>query len=107
MKIPEKLLSGDFIDAEIAKKWKTAKIVKDADNETPNIVETKFGKKIRLTLLKGKEGKLITINKTSARQLTKAWKDELDNWVDKDVKLTVNNENVRGTMRDVIYLSPA
>jgi len=47
--------------------------------------------------------KLWTVNKTSQRTLASVWGKNTDAWVGKVAKLFTTDQNVRGTMKKVIY----
>jgi len=49
------------------------------------------------------EKKLWTMNKTSQRTLASVWGKNTDTWVGKVAKLFTTDQNVRGTMKKVIY----
>lgn len=42
-------------------------------------------------------------NKTSMKEFVKAWTDESDEWIDKEIQLYSLSQNVRGEIRDVVY----
>lgn len=60
---------------------------------------------IPLSLSSGEE-KDYNCNKTSAKKLMDAWGNDTDNWVDKKIKFVLLSQNVRGTIRDVVYGEP-
>ena len=49
------------------------------------------------------EKKLWTMNKTSQRTLATVWGKKTETWVNKVAKLFTVDQNVRGTMKKVIY----
>ena len=50
--------------------------------------------------------KKITLNPTSSRALGSAYGDASEEWVGKEALVQIAKMNVRGQMKDVIYLSP-
>lgn len=70
--------------------------------------ETPFGREvfqINVELPTGEE-KTLTMNRTSQRNIAKEYGDETERWVGKEAVVTVVKQNVRGTMKDVVYLNP-
>lgn len=70
--------------------------------------ESRFGRpvfQIRVRLPSGEE-KIWTVNKTTLRELSRAYGDETKNWVGKKVGVEVVTMNVRGVMRNVIFGHP-
>lgn len=53
--------------------------------------------------LPDKRRKTWTCNKTSRKRFIKAWGDDSANWVGKQVRITMTNQNVRGEMRDILW----
>jgi hypothetical protein len=51
--------------------------------------------------------KPIVLNETSRKNLQLAWGRDMRKWSNRKVKATVSDQNVRGTMRKVLYLVPA
>lgn len=60
---------------------------------------------IVVKLPNGKE-KPLTINRTSQKNIAAVYGDESDDWKGKKARVSISNQNVRGTMRDIIYLEP-
>lgn len=54
-------------------------------------------------LLSNGDKRLWTMNMTSQRAVAQTYGTNTDDWVNKLVKVYVTNQNVRGTMKDVIY----
>ena len=52
---------------------------------------------------KNGQRRLWTMNKTSQRAVATAYGTNTDNWVGKQVTAFTTEQNVRGTMKDVIY----
>lgn len=50
--------------------------------------------------------KTWTMNKTTRRNLAKAYGDDSANWVNKRVRIQVLQQNVRGEVKDVLYGHP-
>ena len=70
--------------------------------------ETPFGRdvfQITVELPNGTQ-KIMTVNRTSQRNLAAAYGDDTENWVGEQAVVTIVKQNVRGTMKDVIYLNP-
>ena len=44
-------------------------------------------------------------NKTSIKYMVNLWGDNTDSWLGKQAKFTLVNQNVRGEMKDVIFVS--
>ncbi|MEK6878043.1 MAG: hypothetical protein AABY22_00465, partial [Nanoarchaeota archaeon] len=42
-------------------------------------------------------------NKTSLKEFIKAWTDESDEWLEKEIQLYVLSQNVKGEIKDVVY----
>jgi len=49
--------------------------------------------------------KIFTLNTTSLRQLQQGLGDDVDGWTSKKVKVAITQQNVRGAMKKVVYLS--
>jgi hypothetical protein len=70
--------------------------------------ESTFGKaylEIIVKLPSGKE-KTWTPNRTTLKKLASTFGDDADLWSGKHVKLSIQEQNVRGEMRGVIYGEP-
>ena len=61
--------------------------------------------KIEVELPNGKK-KLISPNKTSRTAIAEKYTPDTANWIGKSVKISLLKQNVRGKIRDVIYLEP-
>ena len=61
---------------------------------------------IRVQIPDGRK-KIWTMNKTTRRQLAKAWGDDSANWINKRVKIRISPQNVRGEIKDVLYGEPS
>ncbi len=61
---------------------------------------------IEVKLPNGKK-KLTTPNNTSRKNIVEVFGPETNEWVGKAAKIEIVKQNVRGTLRDVIYLTPA
>ena len=100
----------DFLEGEFV----TEKDVKDDDTaiilDEPKInSDTPFGKdQLEATIeLSDKRQKTYGMNRTSAMNLSGAWGSDTKAWVGKKIKFTKLKQNVKGTMKDVIYAKPA
>lgn len=67
--------------------------------------ESKFGRsQFHVNVgLPDQRQKVWAANKTSRDRFTAKWGEDSENWVNKQVKIEKNRENVRGEMRDVLY----
>ncbi len=61
---------------------------------------------IEVELPNGKK-KLTTPNNTSRRNIVDVFGPETDEWMGKAVQVEIVKQNVRGSLRDVIYFTPA
>ncbi len=61
---------------------------------------------IEVQLPNGKK-KLTTPNNTSRRNIVDVFGPETDEWMGKAVQVEIVKQNVRGSLRDVIYFTPA
>ena len=43
-------------------------------------------------------------NKTSIKYMVALWEDNTDSWIGKQAKFVLTNQNVRGEMKDVIFV---
>jgi len=87
----EDVTSGDqieFLDAGIAREF-----------------ENRVTPQFKVKLPSGKV-KLLAVNRTSCRNLAKVYGDDTVNWVNKFAIVNISEQNVRGEMKKVIYLSP-
>jgi hypothetical protein len=50
--------------------------------------------------------KLITINNTSLKNLQEKYGYESEDWIGKEVRVTISQQSVRGSMKKVMILSP-
>ena len=70
--------------------------------------ETPFGREvfqIEVEMPNG-EQKILTVNRTSIRNLSKVYGDETEKWVDEQAVVNILQQNVRGDIKDVVYLNP-
>jgi len=70
--------------------------------------ETPFGREVfQITVaLPSGQKKLLTVNRTSMRNLAAKYGDDSEGWVGKKAHVSLVKQNVRGTVKDVIYLNP-
>jgi hypothetical protein len=71
--------------------------------------ESQFGRDLFQIDVRLPDGtvKTWTMNLTTRNRMVEAYGDDTKNWVGKKVRVEVANQNVRGTMRKVIYGFPA
>ena len=81
--------------------FKDAGIIRSAE-------DTPFGREVfQVTIeLPDESTKTLTMNRTSQRNIAKAYGDETEKWVNEKAVVTIVQQNVRGTMKDVVYLNP-
>lgn len=99
--------ASDFLQAEDVNDGDIVTIVKHP--ETIPAEQTRYGRErhVVTVALPNKTEKRWGLNQTSYRTLYKAFGDEGDQWIDKQVKVVKNRENVRGETRYVLYVEPA
>jgi len=69
--------------------------------------DSKYGKKqIVLPVRIRDERFLWNLNKTTQKNLVKAWGNNTDLWVGKKVVISVQQQNVRGKLQPVLYGTP-
>lgn len=70
--------------------------------------ETPFGREVfQITVeLPNGEEKTLTMNRTSIRNISKEYGDDTKEWIGKQAVVTIVQQNVRGNLKDVIYLNP-
>jgi hypothetical protein len=61
---------------------------------------------IQVELADGRR-KLLSLNNTSIKNLASKYGDDTSGWVGKSAIVTISEQNVRGNMKKVIYLTPA
>jgi len=98
---------SDFIAAGVDVKTGDVLTFKDAGT-IRSAEETPFGREVFQIKVELPDGnvKTLTMNRTSQRNIAKQYGDETENWVGKQAVVTLVKQNVRGTMKDVIYLNP-
>jgi hypothetical protein len=93
----------------------TPEDVKDGDVVTfldegvyKNAEDTPFGRPVFQITLKLPDGqvKIATINRTSRKELAKAYGDDTKSWIKRQARVTKVKQNVRGELKDVIYFHP-
>jgi hypothetical protein len=108
---PSELGAGNFVTPADIGTSKTCTIA-----EGPHKVEstfknadgsTQYRMRLALTIPGAKGQKLWTMNNTSYKKLYSAFGANPKKWVGVKVRLVVVPQNVRGSMRDVIYGEPA
>ena len=93
----------EYLKGESVGTYAQAKILNEGTLEE---IQTSDGKvKSVFNLLVNFKGKEITWtpNKTTLKELKVSWGEETKRWIGKMVDLTSVKQNVRGTMKDVIY----
>lgn len=83
--------SGEFVDRDYSP-------AKDG-SEVKTILQ------IRVALPGGKE-KVCSPNNTSLNAIKAEYTPDTENWIHKKVKVDLLKQNVKGQMRDVVYLTP-
>ncbi|NHV97970.1 MAG: hypothetical protein HA494_09365 [Thaumarchaeota archaeon] len=70
--------------------------------------ETPFGRPVFQISVKLPDGrvKIATLNRTSRKELAKAYGEDTKNWVGREARVTKVKQNVRGELKDVIYFHP-
>lgn len=96
-------------------KWLRPGDVRDGDMVTivdegrsRSAEETPFGREVFEIGVKLPSGevKFWTLNRTTQHRCAEAWGDETRNWIGKQVKVEVREQNVRGVIRKVLYGIP-
>jgi hypothetical protein len=89
--------------------------VKDGDNVTfldegvyKNAQDTPFGRPVFQMSVKLPDGrvKIATINRTSRKELAKAYGDDTKSWIKRQARISKIKQNVRGELKDVLYFHP-
>lgn len=96
-------LESNFVKANVN--------VKDGDIisllDEGKYVVTKFGKALNFTAkLSDGEEKTYTANGTTQKNLTNEYGDDTKNWMNKNLKVWVVRQVVKGKMTNVLYLTP-
>lgn len=98
----DKYLAGDYISAaEVS----TGDKIKFLNSGEPNEIQNRVVITFKV-LTQKKEERKISPNKTSLRTLAKKWGLDTDEWIGKIATIQKNTENVRGEMKEVLYLLP-
>jgi len=93
----------DFLDATMVYDGDIVQLLDEGVFKEPEV--TKLSRTvfhIRVRLQDGRK-KIWSMNKTTRRRLAKAWGDDSSNWVGKNVKISITQQNVQGKMRDVLW----
>ncbi len=98
---PQDVRDGDVITFEDA-----GEIVEVDYSLAKDGSDIKSALQIHVKLPDGKV-KLISPNKTSRTSLSEAYTPMSENWIGKSAKVCLVKQNVRGTLKQVIYLEPA
>lgn len=99
------LTAMDVMDGDIVT-FKDAGKIEDRDfSREQDGSDTRSVLDITVELPDGKT-KLFTPNKTSRDALGEAWTGATEKWVGKQAIVEIVKQNVRGTMKKVIYLKP-
>lgn len=98
--------ASEFLKPDDVNDGDTLKIIGHPD--TIPAEESKFGKERHIipVSLPDKTAKRWGLNLISYRTLYKAYGDEGDNWIGKQVTVVKNREKVRGETRYVLYAEP-
>jgi len=97
----------DFLDATMVYDGDIVQLLDEGVFKEPEV--TKLSRTvfhIRVRLQDGRK-KIWSMNKTTRRRLAKAWGDDSSNWVGKNVKISITQQNVQGKMRDVLWGEPS
>ena len=101
------LIQDLYLSAEEVKKLanKDFTVVKSGQYEEMPIVQGNTKSKLILPvkLSNGKVRDWIP-NKTSIKFMVALWEDNTDAWLGKNAKFVLTNQNVRGEMKDVIFV---
>jgi len=93
-----------FLEGEEVAPEATIKITGAGEFKSSEIDGKEAFRKLTIPVqLANTDKRLWTINETSRKSMVKAIGKETQAWVNKNVKVKVNEQNVMGTMRKVIF----